>query len=264
MISELAIRLSAFFGIFALMALWEWQSPMRRMVAPRLRRWGTNWGVSALDSVMVRLIFGAAAAGAAIDAEARSWGLFHALDWPLWLEVLAVFVILDFAIWAQHVASHKIPILWRLHRVHHADRDIDVTTAIRFHPFEIAFSMILKIGLVYALGAPLVAVILFEVVLNGAAMFNHANVRLPRRVDRWLRLAVVTPDMHRVHHSIDRREHDANYGFNLSVWDRLFGTYIDQPKGGHEGMTIGLAEWQHEGPTRLGWTLAIPFLSQRR
>ncbi|MEM6357192.1 MAG: sterol desaturase family protein, partial [Pseudomonadota bacterium] len=177
----------------------------------------------------------------------------------LWLEVLLVFVVLDFAIWAQHVASHKIPILWRLHRVHHSDRDIDVTTAIRFHPLEIAFSMILKIGLVYALGAPVVAVLLFEVVLNGAAMFNHANLRLPRGLDRWLRFAIVTPDMHRVHHSIDRAEHDANYGFNLSVWDRLFGTYIDQPAGGHEGMTIGLEPHQDEGPTRLGWTLAFPF-----
>lgn len=256
---ELLIRLGAFLGIFALMALWEVFSPMRGLVASRLRRWGTNWGISALDSVMVKLLFGAAAAGAAVDAAASGVGLFNGLDWPLWLEILIVFVILDFAIWLQHVLSHKIPILWRLHRVHHADRDIDVTTAIRFHPFEIAFSMAVKIGLVYALGAPWEAVVLFEVVLNGAAMFNHANVRLPVRVDRWLRLAVVTPDMHRVHHSVERREHDANYGFNLSLWDRLFGTYVDQPAGGHEGMIIGLSDMQNDGPTRLGWSLVLPF-----
>ncbi|MEM6421103.1 MAG: sterol desaturase family protein [Pseudomonadota bacterium] len=259
MASELIIRLSAFFGIFAAMALLEWRLPMRRLVAPRLRRWGTNWGISALDSAMVKLLFGAAAAGAAIDAGMRGWGLFNAADWPLWLEIVIVFVILDFAIWLQHLLSHKIPVLWRLHQVHHADRDIDVTTAIRFHPIEIALSMVLKIGLVYALGAPWEAVVLFEIVLNGAAMFNHANIRLPVRFDRWLRLAVVTPDMHRVHHSIDRREHDANYGFNLSVWDRLFGTYVDQPAGGHEGMTIGLADMQNEGPTRFVWSLALPF-----
>ncbi|MEM8760356.1 MAG: sterol desaturase family protein [Pseudomonadota bacterium] len=259
MAGELFIRLGAFFGIFLAMALLERFSPMRALVVSKARRWATNWGVSVIDSVMVKVLFGAAAAGAAMDATARGWGLFAALDWPLWLEVLLVFVVLDFAIWAQHVASHKIPILWRLHRVHHSDRDIDVTTAIRFHPLEIAFSMILKIGLVYALGAPVVAVLLFEVVLNGAAMFNHANLRLPRGLDRWLRFAIVTPDMHRVHHSIDRAEHDANYGFNLSVWDRLFGTYIDQPAGGHEGMIIGLEPHQDEGPTRLGWTLAFPF-----
>ncbi|MEM6946171.1 MAG: sterol desaturase family protein, partial [Pseudomonadota bacterium] len=223
--SEVLVRLGAFFGIFCAMALFERYAPMRALAVSRMSRWATNWSISVIDSVMVKLLFGAAAAGAALDAATRGWGLFHALDWPIWLEVLLVFVVLDFAIWAQHLASHKIPVLWRLHRVHHSDRDIDVSTAIRFHPIEIALSMVLKIGLVYALGAPVIAVILFEVVLNGAAMFNHANLRLPRALDHWLRLAVVTPDMHRVHHSIDRAEHDANYGFNLSVWDRLFGTY---------------------------------------
>jgi sterol desaturase/sphingolipid hydroxylase (fatty acid hydroxylase superfamily) len=259
MSGELFLRLGVFFGIFAVMAFWELRTPMRSLVAPRLGRWTTNWSISALDAVVVRLIFGAAAAGAAIDAEASGTGLFNALDWPGWVEVLAVFVILDLAIWAQHLASHKIPLLWRLHRVHHADRDIDVTTAIRFHPIEIALSMGLKIGLVYALGAPLAAVILFEVVLNGAAMFNHANVKLPPRVDAVLRQVVVTPDMHRVHHSVLRREHDANYGFNLSIWDRLFRTYVSQPEGGHEGMTIGLEGHQDAGPTRLGWSLSFPF-----
>jgi len=260
--SETVLRLGAFFGIFAVMALWEIAAPMRARVIARPRRWITNWAISMINAgvtAAMRVGLGAAAVLAAVDAEAAGIGLFNAVDWPLWAEMLAVFVLLDFAIWAQHLASHKIPVLWRLHRVHHADRDFDVTTAIRFHPIEIALSMLLKIGLVYALGAPAAAVILFEIVLNGAAMFNHANIRLPAGADRWLRLAVVTPDMHRVHHSIDRAEHDANYGFNLSIWDRLFGTYVPQPKGGHQGMTIGLADQQTDRPARIGWSLGFPF-----
>jgi sterol desaturase/sphingolipid hydroxylase (fatty acid hydroxylase superfamily) len=208
---------------------------------------------------VVRLLFPLAAVGAALDAEAQGWGLFHALDWPGWIEILIALIVFDFAIWAQHLVSHKIPILWRLHRVHHADRDIDVSTAIRFHPIEIALSMALKIGIVYALGADPWAVVAFEVILNGCAMFNHANIRLPARVEAALRLLIVTPDMHRVHHSVLRREHDANYGFNLSVWDRLFGVYVAQPEGGHEGMKIGLEPWRDDRPARLGWTLALPF-----
>ena len=257
--SDAVLRLGIFFAVFAAIALWERGAPMRALAAPRPRRWVTNWAISILDSAMVRLLFGAAAAGAALDAGARGWGLFNALEWAWWLEAALVFLILDFAIWLQHLLSHKIPVLWRLHRVHHSDRDMDVTTAIRFHPAEIALSMVLKIGLVYALGAPVEAVIAFEVVLNGAAMFNHANLRLPRPVDRALRLLIVTPDMHRVHHSVECAEHDSNYGFNLAVWDRLFGTYTDQPASGHEGMRIGLAPYQDGAPTRLGWTLALPF-----
>ena len=252
---DLAIRLAVFAGVFVLMALWERRAPMRSLVAPRPRRWVTNWAISIGDAVMVRLLFGAAA-----DAEAAGWGLFNHLDWPAWSEVLIAFVIFDFAIWLQHLLLHKIPALWRVHRVHHADRDIDVTTGIRFHPIEIALSMTIKIGLVYLLGAPMVAVILFEVVLNGLAMFNHSNVELGMPVDRWLRRLIVTPDMHRVHHSVDRGEHDANYGFNLSVWDRLLGTYVAQPALGHRGMTIGLSRHQDERPTRLCWSLAFPFL----
>ena len=254
-----ALRLGIFFAIFVTMALLERYAPMRRLVEHRPRRWATNWGISVIDSVAVKLIFGAAAVGAAIDASARGVGLFNALDWPLWLEAVVVFLILDFAIWLQHLLSHKIPVLWRLHRVHHSDRDMDVTTAIRFHPVEIALSMALKIGLVYALGAPVLAVLVFEVVLNGAAMFNHGNLRLPRRLDAVLRKLIVTPDMHRVHHSAVRAEHDSNYGFNLSVWDRIFGTYTDQPAAGHQGMTVGLAGHQDARPTRLLWALAFPF-----
>jgi sterol desaturase/sphingolipid hydroxylase (fatty acid hydroxylase superfamily) len=259
MTTETVLRLGVFFGIFLAMALWEVGAPMRRLAVSRLRRWGTNWAISILDAVMVRLLFGAAATGAALDALGGGWGVFNLLDWPGWAEFALAFLALDLAIWFQHLISHKIPVLWRLHRVHHADRDMDVTTAIRFHPVEIALSMGLKIGLIYALGASIVVVIVFEVVLNGAAMFNHGNVRMPGAVERALRWLIVTPDMHRVHHSVERAEHDANYGFNLSVWDRIFGTYVAQPAAGHGGMMIGLAQCQDDGPTRLGWSLAFPF-----
>lgn len=260
---ETFIRLGVFLGIFAAMALWEIASPMRERALARSGRWLTNWAISGINAgvtAAMRAGLGAAAVIAAIDAARHEIGLLNVADLPFWFEVLAAFVVLDFAIWLQHLLSHKIPVLWRIHRVHHADRDMDVTTAIRFHPIEIALSMLLKIALVYALGAPVVAVVLFEVVLNGSAIFNHANVRLPKTVDRWLRVAIVTPDMHRVHHSVDRREHDANYGFNLSIWDRFLGTYVAQPRGGHEGMTIGLANHQDAAPSRLGWSLAFPFL----
>lgn len=259
MTTETILRLGVFFGIFLAIALWERGAPMRRLAASRLWRWSTNWAISILDAVIVRLLFGAAAAGAALEALAGGWGLFNLLGWPGWAEFALTLLAFDFAIWLQHLISHKIPVLWRLHRVHHADRDMDVTTAIRFHPIEIALSMGLKIGLVYALGASVAAVVVFEVVLNGAAMFNHGNLRLPKALDRWLRRLIVTPDMHRVHHSVDRAEHDANYGFNLSVWDRIFGTYVAQPAEGHNGMTIGLSQCQDDGPTRLGWSLAFPF-----
>ncbi|MEM9146292.1 MAG: sterol desaturase family protein [Pseudomonadota bacterium] len=257
--TETVIRLSIFFGLFAAVALWEWQRPRRALAAPKGARWATNWGVSLLDAVMVKLVFGAAAVGAALDAEAGGIGLFHSLAWPPLLEGVLVFVVLDLAIWFQHWLSHRLPVLWRLHKVHHSDRDMDVTTAIRFHPVEIALSMVFKIGLVYALGAPAWAVVAFEVVLNGSAMFNHGNVRLPTRLDRWLRLVIVTPDMHRVHHSVIRAEHDTNFGFNLSLWDRIFGTYTAQPARGHAAMQVGLTDHQDLAPTRLLWTLWLPF-----
>lgn len=180
------------------------------------------------------------------------------LEWPVWIEITLAVLIFDLAIWAQHLVTHKVPLLWRLHPVHHADVDMDVTTAIRFHPFEIALSMLLKIGLVYLIGPAALAVVLFEVILNGTAMFNHSNIALPVWLDGALRRVLVTPDMHRVHHSVDRTEHDSNYGFSLSVWDRLFGTYIAQPRDGHDEMHTGL-KWQDERPARFGWSLALPF-----
>lgn len=258
---ESLIRLSVFLGLFALLAGAEALRPRRVRVQTRLRRWGTNWAMSLLNTATLNLLSMALpllAVGAALDAQAQGWGLFNSVDWPVWLEIVLAMLILDLAIWAQHLITHKVPLLWRFHRVHHADRDIDVSTAIRFHPVEIGFSMLLKVGMVYALGPAGLAVMLFEVLLNGTAMFNHANWRLPLPLDRALRLVLVTPDMHRVHHSVHRHEHDSNYGFALSIWDRIFGTYIAQPDKGHESMTIGL-HWQDDRPARLGWALWLPF-----
>ena len=259
--NETVIRLSVFLGLFAVLALVEQLMPRRVRSQSQPKRWLTNWGITVLNTVMLRLLAVAIpllAVGAAVDATAQGWGLFNALNWPTWLEVTLAILVLDFAIWAQHLITHKVPLLWRLHRVHHADVDIDVTTAIRFHPVEIGLSMLLKIGLVYLLGPAAIAVILFEIILNGTAMFNHANIKLPLKLDAIVRRVLVTPDMHRVHHSVHRHEHDSNYGFSLSIWDQMFGTYIAQPAEGHDDMKIGL-EWQDERPSRLGWSLTLPF-----
>lgn len=258
---ETAIRLTVFLGLFALFALAERLRPRRQRRVALWRRWSTNWALVVLGAASLRLmalVVPLLAVGAAISANANGWGLFNLIALPTWLELVLALLILDLAIWGQHVLSHKIPVLWRLHRVHHADRDMDVTTAIRFHPIEIVLSMGVKISLVYALGPSAVAVVLFEVILNGAALFNHSNMRLPQWLDRPLRLVLVTPDMHRVHHSTLRQEHDSNYGFSLALWDRLFGTYTAQPAAGHTDMTVGL-NWQDASPAKLGWSLALPF-----
>ena len=258
---DLLWRLGVFVGLFALFATLEALAPRRARSQPRNARWFTNLSIVVLDTLALRALAIALpllAVGAAVDAGRMGWGLFNALDWPLWVEVVLAVLILDLAIWAQHLVTHKVPILWRFHRVHHADRDFDVTTALRFHPVEILASMMLKIGLVYLLGPAALAVLLFEIILNGTAMFNHSNLRLPLWLDRAVRLVLVTPDMHRVHHSIHRHEHDSNYGFALSVWDRIFRTYRPKPEAGHDLMTVGL-EWQDERPSRLGWALMLPF-----
>ncbi len=256
---EATTRLVIFFGLFACLALLEWLAPRRKPKPVKRMRWVTNWSIVIIDSVLVRLLFKTAAVGGALWAAERGYGLFNIVDAPFWLAFAVSFLVLDFAVWLSHVASHKIPVLWRIHRMHHSDVDFDVTTAIRFHPIEIVLSMIWKYAVVLAMGAPAAAVLAFEIVLNGAAMFNHSNWRLPLWADRLLRLVVVTPDMHRVHHSIERREHDTNYGFNFSFWDRMFSTYTDQPEMGHEGMAIGLPQWQNDKPTRLDWSLMVPF-----
>ena len=262
--SDGLIRLAVFLSVFLLMALIELLWPKRKLLVSKKRRWLTNFGISvaatALLRVMAMLAVPVAAIFAAFYAEQHEIGLLNQVAWPLWMKVVVSLLVLDFAIWTQHLASHKIPIFWRLHQVHHADRDIDVTTAVRFHPVEIALSMLWKIVVVVTLGAPPLAVFLFEVILNACAMFNHANIALPAWLDRALRFLIVTPDMHRVHHSVRFREHDSNYGFNLSIWDRLFRTYTAQPEAGHEGMTIGPPPYQTEAPTRFGWSLLLPFV----
>lgn len=260
--NESIIRLGVFLGLFTILALLETLLPRRARVQTRNKRWVTNWGITIANALTLRVMALALpllAVGAAVDAQAQGWGAFNALTWPVWLEITLTILIMDFAIWLQHLITHKVPLLWQLHRVHHADRDMDVTTAIRFHPVEIGLSMLLKIGLVYLLGPSAVAVIVFEIMLNGTAMFNHANIRLPLRLDALVRRVLVTPDMHRVHHSVHRAEHDSNYGFSLSIWDQIFGTYIAQPKAGHDEMAIGL-EWQDDRPSRLGWSLSLPFM----
>lgn len=259
--NETLIRFAVFLGLFALLAMTETMIPRRPRSQSRSRRWMTNWGITVANTVLLRLMsFGLPllAVGAAIHAEARGLGLFNLLNWPFWLEIALAVLILDFVIWAQHLITHKVPFLWRLHRVHHADVDMDVTTAIRFHPIEIALSMLIKIGVVLVLGPAALAVVVFEIILNGTAMFNHANIRLPLWLDAVVRRVLVTPDMHRVHHSVHRHEHDSNYGFALSLWDRMFRTYIPQPAAGHDDMEVGL-QWQDDRPSRLGWSLSLPF-----
>lgn len=258
---ELLWRGGVFLTLFALFAGLEALAPRRPRTFARSRRWPTNLAITVLNTVALRglaVMLPLLAIGAALDAQAQGWGLLNRLNWPAWVELVLAVLILDFAIWAQHLVTHKVPLFWRFHRVHHADRDMDVTTGFRFHPVEILASMGLKIALVYLLGPSALAVLVFEILLSGTALFNHANVTLPGPLDRVLRLVLVTPDMHRVHHSVHRAEHDSNYGFALSVWDRLFRTYVPEPKAGHDRMTVGL-EWQDERPARLGWALGLPF-----
>ncbi len=257
--SETTIRLSIFASVFIIMAVAEAMWPRKKRTQPRLNRWFTNIGIVVLDSITVRIIFPIVAVGMAQYATSQGWGLLNQFALPFWLNVLISAVLLDMAIYWQHVASHKIPILWRVHRVHHADRDIDVSTGNRFHPIEIVLSMLYKFVIIIALGPAALGVFLFEVLLNGSAMFNHANLRLPLGLDKVVRMLFVTPDMHRVHHSFHRDETDSNYGFNLAIWDRIFGTYIDQPRDGHDDMVIGMKKYQDDKPTRLGWSLLFPF-----
>ncbi|MES0875413.1 sterol desaturase family protein [Sinimarinibacterium thermocellulolyticum] len=241
------IRLMLFLGLAALLIAAEAAWPRRRPAPPRGERWCANVGLVVIDSLLLRLLTGAGAVGVAYWVEARDLGLLHALAWPRWVEFVVALLALDLLIYGQHRMMHVLPPLWRLHRVHHSDPGFDVTTALRFHPFEILLSMALKMAAVAALGAPPWAVVVFEVLLNASSMFNHANLNLPTKVDRALRRFVVTPDMHRVHHSIHRDETDSNFGFSLPWWDHLFGSYRAQPRDGHEAMPIGLAEIPQPG-----------------
>ncbi len=257
---ESAIRLGFFFGVLALMALWELLAPRRALTVSKSLRWSNNLGLVFFNTVVLRLLFPAAAVGMAAFTSAQGWGVFNYFDVPFWLAVAVTVIAMDLFIYLQHVMVHAVPMFWRLHRVHHADLDFDVTTGVRFHPFEIILSMLIKFAIIIVLGAPVVAVVIFEVILNAMAMFNHSNIRLPLGLDRVLRALVVTPDMHRVHHSVEDDEANSNFGFNLSLWDRLFGTYRAQPRGGHEGMTIGIHTYRTPREvSRLDGLLFLPF-----
>ncbi|MEP6342190.1 MAG: sterol desaturase family protein [Maricaulaceae bacterium] len=253
------LRLCVFIGLLMGLILLEALFPRKARTQKRPHRWATNLLMVVIDSVVLRLVFPIIAVGFSMKASASGWGVFNLWAGPLWLELALAVILLDGVIYLQHVLSHRVPFLWALHKVHHTDRDLDVTSALRFHPVEILFSMAYKIIWVLVLGPSVAAVIIFEVILNGSAMFNHANLRLPLWMDKILRPVIVTPDMHRVHHSVIEGETNRNYGFFLSVWDRLFRTYRAQPEAGHDGMTLGLAEHQHSGPKSLLWSLALPF-----
>ena len=253
------VRLSAFLGVFVLVASWEFVAPRRPLRVSKTVRWTSNIGIVVLDAILLRLVFPVAAAGFAVVIGSFGWGLFNVLAWPFWLEVVLAVVVLDLVLYGQHVMFHAVPGLWRLHMVHHADLDFDLTTGVRFHPFEVLLSMVIKVVAVGALGAAPVAVILFEIVLSATSIFNHGNVVLPRALDRLLRLVVVTPDMHRVHHSVIVNETNSNFGFSLPWWDRLFGTYRAQPAAGHERMTIGLEQFRDPRRQWLWHVLALPF-----
>jgi sterol desaturase/sphingolipid hydroxylase (fatty acid hydroxylase superfamily) len=256
---EPAIRLAAFAGVFVVMAAWEWIVPRRKQSVARTWRWPNNLGVVVVDTLFVRILFPTAAVGLALIAEAQGFGVFNTVAIPWWIAVVLSVVVLDLAIYLQHVLFHAVPTLWRLHRMHHADLDIDVTTGLRFHPIEIVLSILIKFAVVAVLGAPGAAVLIFEVLLNATSMFNHSNVRISASIDRVLRWFVVTPDMHRIHHSILSRETNSNFGFNLPWWDHLLGTYRAKPEAGHEGMTIGIEQFRDPRELRLDRMLLQPF-----
>lgn len=257
---EPAIRLGFFLGVFAVVGVWEWVAPRRALTVSKTLRWASNLGLVALNTVLLRLLFPLAAVGIAAFAADHGWGLLNHFAVPFWLAVPLAVIAMDFVIWVQHVMVHAVPVLWRLHRVHHADLDYDVTTGARFHPIEIILSMLIKFATLVVLGPPVVAVVIFEVLLNATAMFNHGNLRLPAGVDRVLRWGLVTPDMHRVHHSVEDDETNSNFGFSLPWWDRLFGTYREAPRGGHEGMTLGIRDYRTPSEVdRLDGMLWLPF-----
>lgn len=257
--NEPIIRLGCFLGIFLAVALGEFFAPRRMLTTSKVSRWVANIGIVVVNTTVLRFLFPVAAVGMAVIAAQKPWGLFNNVAVPYWVAVVLSFIILDFLIYLQHRIFHAVRFLWRLHMMHHADLDFDLTTGTRFHPIEIVISMLIKMAAVLLIGAPAASVIIFEVLLNGTSMFNHSNVFVPVSVDGVLRLFVVTPDMHRVHHSVFDFETNSNFGFNLPWWDRLLGTYRDQPELGHEGMTIGLKQFRDPSRLTLPRILALPF-----
>jgi len=259
---EATIRIGFFAGIFLAVALVELIVPRRALTTSKTSRWFGNIGIVFINTILLRILFPAGAVGISVWVGHQGWGIFNHFQWPFWLEVALTIVILDFVIYMQHVMFHAVPVLWRLHMMHHADLDYDLTTGTRFHPLEIIISLGIKAGAITVLGAPPVGVIIFEILLNGTAMFNHGNFFIPVGIDRMLRLLVVTPDMHRVHHSVFPNETNTNFGFNLPWWDRLCGTYKPQPVKGHEQMTIGLNQFRDPSRLTLPWMIVLPFIGK--
>lgn len=260
--NKLLIRLGFFFGILVVMFLWELIAPRRPLTTSKITRWFSNLGLVLIDSIVVRLVFPTALAGIALLVQQRGWGLFNQFELPYLLKIIFSVLVLDLVIYLQHIMFHSVPLFWRLHMVHHTDMDIDVTTGVRFHPIEIILSMGIKMIVVVLIGAPAVAVLIFEIILNGTSMFNHGNVHYSQNIDSILRLLVVTPEMHRVHHSTIRWETNSNLGFNFPWWDRLFGTYRGQPAKGHLEMTIGLDQYKEPNKLTLPWLLVLPFIGK--
>ena len=258
---ELAVRGGIFLAVFAALAVWERFAPARVLTLPRTHRWSANLGLALVSTLIVRVVVPGSAVALAMVAGNEGWGLFNHVDVPLWAAAIAAVVLLDLTVYLQHVLFHSVPLLVRLHAVHHADPDFDLTTGVRFHPLEILLSALIKLAAVAAIGAPAVSVVVFEVLLNGTAMFNHANVSLPASLEKWVRRALVTPDMHRIHHSVVESERNSNYGFCLSLWDRLLGTYTSVP---HGELEIGLRAWRDERTVAtLPGVLGMPFRHQR-
>lgn len=259
MAGESVIRLSSFLGIFLLVAMAEHFWPRRPLTAPKGPRWSCNIAIVIIDTFVARLVFPLMPVGIAEIARVKSWGMLNMVVLPHWFAIGVAFLMLDLIIYFQHRVFHRVPLFWRIHRMHHTDLDLDVSSGTRFHPIEIMLSLVIKLVAVVVIGAPAAAVVLFEVVLNATSLFNHGNLRIPVGIDRWLRLLLVTPDMHRVHHSIIPRETDSNFSFNLPLWDRLLGTYRAQPRDGHDGMIIGLKEFRDSKLLVLGYLLLLPF-----
>ena len=259
---ELVTRIAVFLGILGLMGLWERTAPRRQWQTAKTKRWTTNLVLAGLNSLLVRMLFAASPFAAAIVAQEKDWGLLNNVDVGMWGHCLFAVILLDLTVYLQHVMFHAIPTLWRVHMVHHSDLDFDVTTGVRFHPIELVLSTVIKLGAVVLIGASPTAVLVFEVVLNATSMFNHSNVRIPSSVDRILRWIVVTPDMHRIHHSAIPRETNRNFGFNLPWWDRLLGTYLNSPSQSQETMTIGLEHFRDPSQLTLSGVLALPVLGK--
>lgn len=259
---ESIIRVSSFLGIFFLLAIWEISFPKRELLHLRRFRWLSNISLIFISSFLVRFIFPTAAVGIALVVDQNHWGLLYYFELPFLIHMIAAFILMDLSLYFQHVIFHALPLFWRFHRVHHTDLDCDITTGLRFHPFEMVISMLLKFVTIAALGVPVLAVVVFEVVLNAASMFSHSNIKIPLAIEKIVRWFIVTPDMHRIHHSVRENETNSNFGFFISVWDRLFGTYLSEPREGHTNMLIGLHDFREPKWQNLRWLIYLPFVSK--